>query len=103
MKAKSGNPGSLPGKPKTTSNTTAPTPSAAAKLSTTVAMSSSGATSARSRNARITNTITSAIGTSSFVSDSVATRRSRSTADGPPTSAPGAASWTASRSRGMTS
>ena len=44
-KANSGSDGSLPGKPNTTSKTTAATPSEAAKDSTTVAMSSSGATS----------------------------------------------------------
>ena len=86
MNAKRGNDGSLPAKPKTTSKTTNPTPSAAANERITVPIRTSGATSARSRTIRIRKTTASAIGGISFESWAAATRRSRSIAVGPPIS-----------------
>ncbi len=55
-KTNSGNEVSAPPKPKTWSNTSALTPSAAANDSTTVAISMIGAISARSSSARMRNT-----------------------------------------------
>src|SRR6266540_3253727 len=96
----SGNEVSAPAQPKTWSNTSALIPSAAPKDSTTVAISTSGATSARSSNARITNTTASTIGMITFRSRVEARWMSRLIALPPPTlaSAPGTA-CTAARTR----
>ncbi len=102
--AYSGSDGSIPAKPKTTSKTTRLKPSDAAKESTTVAISSSGATTARSSRMRIRNTTVSAIGGIRMLSRAAAVRTSRSIADGPPTSTSSPpASFTATRSGSMMS
>ena len=74
--------------PKTTSKTTALTPSAAPKDRITVPISSSGATIARSSSTRMRKTIRSAIGTISRVSRRAASALSSAIAVWPPTSTP---------------
>ena len=98
----SGNEVSAPPKSNTWSKNSALTPSAAANDSTTVAISMTGATSARSSSARMTNTTTRTIGMIRFRSCAAARWTSRLTAVLPPTSAsaPGTA-CTAARTRSM--
>src|SRR5436305_1710369 len=92
-KANSGKPGSAPAKWNTCSNTSALTPSAAPKDSSTVRISSTGATSARSSSARTTRMTASTIGMIRFRSCRDAWSVSYCTAAWPPTrpSAPGPA------------
>ena len=76
----------MPGKSKTFSKKNAPIPSAAKYERITAAMSTRGATIARRRAARIMKTTTSAIGTINLLSRAADSRRSCSSAVGPPTS-----------------
>src|SRR6516162_3386417 len=78
---------SAPPKPNTWSKKNALTPSAAANDSTTVAVRISGATSARSKIARMTNTTARISGSSSLLSWVAARATSRLTAVWPPTRA----------------
>src|SRR5215471_16277793 len=98
----SGNEVSAPPKLNTLSKNSALTPSVAANDSTTVAMSITGATSARSSRARMTNTTSRTIGMIRFRSCADARCTSRLTAVLPPTIAlaPGMA-CTASRVRSI--
>lgn len=92
-KTKSGNAVSSPSKPKRCRKASALTPSAAAKDSTTVPISTSGAIRARSSRARITSTTTRITGMSSSLSRRAALLASTIVAVPPPTlaSAPGTA------------
>ena len=101
-KTNSGNEVSAPPKPKTWSKTSALTPSAATNDSTTVAISISGATIARSSSARMRNTTTRTTGMIRFRSCAAARWTSRLIAVLPPTSAsaPGTA-CTAARTRSI--
>ncbi len=92
-KTNSGKAVSSPAKSKTCRKASALTPSAAAKDSTTVAMSISGATTARSSAARMSITTTRISGMSSSLSRAEARSASSCTAVPPPTfaSAPGIA------------
>ena len=78
---------SAPPKPKTWVKKKALTPSAAANDSTTVAVRISGATSARSRMAKITNTTARISGRTSVLSCAAARATSRLIAVSPPASA----------------